>query len=806
MSKGGGDGDTSMHAESESENESTAPAAATVATQLSPLYQAIEGNAGNASASNNDNNQTEAMVKLLSNTQQRQSIIQCVESTKFHKNHARRVFASIGPVLRDIIEEELYVPASAFDDIVDEGEGEGEGEEQLSEERQSEHDESKGKGKGKGERRESSKRQSQESAASASASASTKNVTVVPDAESTEAMQYMKYTALLVQAYITNLMSRRTNLANSSGNGNGNRNEKSKCTRTYDILKEVWEIVDLLHETLFSLHSCGTEGLTIQRTIISLCEAYWNGHFVQREEFITRLIPLLVLKTLNGNATRADIKRLWNVREALTLLNFDDVEGMAHLRSFLLRTASSPLYVKHVEGRKMMAYLFQLDELLCLDLHKAIKVQIPMSTKKVLGFYADVYWRAWKESLKDDGDDSEDHRKEDASSGGRSNGHDSEDEDDDEKSARKKTIQSTIEENILQDLMHASVHIASPHMAKCLRTILEPFHVHKHDANNQVEQLLFELYTPFLWRSLSAANPIVRVHASSILARTFPLRDPSKGKIHTKEINDKSIESLLNLLQDDDHKVRVAGSEATVLILSVYWDALSSKDIRSLLHEIVMRHAKDASSSAVRVQAVNGISDLLDANGGASHGVLRNLLPFLGDLIHDRVEKVRLATVRLLLKLKTLKGFKYYHTVPSNHLLARLAEEGEGVKDPRGPVASGLTKLLSNSYFPQGKNIKGSEQMRRTLHFLEENRKAARVFYSNIAFHLEIRSTCKMIAMLVKTLRLAVERDLDSDYEDEEDGVVASNTSLMAGIAQICLILVTAVSICTSELMFAIVH
>ena len=786
MSKGGGDGDTSMDAESESESESTGPAA-TVATQLSPLYQAIEGN---TSASNNDNNQTEAMVKLLSNTQQRQSIIQCVESTKFHKNHARRVFASIGPVLRDIIEEELYVPASAFDDIDDEGE------EQQSEERQSEDYESKGKG----ERRESSKRQSQESAASASASE--KNLTVVPDAESTEAMQYMKYTALLVQAYITNLMSRRTNLANSSGNGNGN----SKCTRTYDILKEVWEIVDLLHETLFSLHSCGTEGLTIQRTIISLCEAYWNGHFVQREEFITRLIPLLVLKTLNGNATRADIKRLWNVREALTLLNFDDVEGMAHLRSFLLRTASSPLYVKHVEGRKMMAYLFQLDELFCLDLHKAIKVQIPMSTKKVLGFYADVYWRAWKESLKDDGDDSEDHRKEDASSGGRSNGHDSEDEDDEEKSARKKTIQSTIEENILQDLMHASVHIASPHMAKCLRTILEPFHVHKHDANNQVEQLLFELYTPFLWRSLSAANPIVRVHASSILARTFPLRDPSKGKIHTKEINDKSIESLLNLLQDDDHKVRVAGSEATVLILSVYWDALSSKDIRSLLHEIVMRHAKDASSSAVRVQAVNGISDLLDANGGASHGVLRNLLPFLGDLIHDRVEKVRLATVRLLLKLKTLKGFKYYHTVPSNHLLARLAEEGEGVKDPRGAVASGLTKLLSNSYFPQGKNIKGSEQMRRTLHFLEENRKAARVFYSNIAFHLEIRSTCKMIAMLVKTLRLAVERDLDSDYEDEEDGVVASNTSLMAGIAQICLILVTAVSICTSELMFAIVH
>ena len=44
-----------------------------------------------------------------------------------------------------------------------------------------------------------------------------------------------------------------------------------------------------------------------------------------------------------------------------------------------------------------------------------------------------------------------------------------------------------------------------------------------------------------------------------------------------------------------------------------------------------MNHANDTSSAAVRAQAINGISLLLDAE--QSHAVLRPLLPLLGNLI-----------------------------------------------------------------------------------------------------------------------------------------------------------------------------
>lgn len=298
------------------------------------------------------------------------------------------------------------------------------------------------------------------------------------------------------------------------------------------------------------------------------------------------------------------------------------------------------------------------------------------------------------------------------------------------------------------------------------------------------------LYNPILWRALSATNPFVRINACTLLHQTFPLHDPNLGNAHLKEINSKTIAVLLSLLNDDDPRVRVAGCNASIRILGVFWDALGSSHIRSLLNEIVMKHANDASSGMVRCQAVKGVSLLLDAK--PSHGVLRPLLPFLGNRIHDSVERVRLATARMLLKLKGIKGIKYYHVVPSNHILSRLAAEGSDPRKMCGPVASAITELLVNSYFP--KSVMGSEQTRRTLHFITQNRVASKVFYANIAKHLEINFCCKLIAMLFKTLKKAVENEVEEvdvrpgNVDESNDlndmRVVASNTNLMTGVAE----------------------
>ena len=169
----------------------------------------------------------------------------------------------------------------------------------------------------------------------------------------------------------------------------------------------------------------------------------------------------------------------------------------------------------------------------------------------------------------------------------------------------------------------------------------------------------------------------------------------------------------------------------------------------------LVQHASDASSATVRAAAVKAFTLLLDAP--QSHAVLRGLLPSIGNLIHDKVERVKLATAQLLLRIKKLPGIKYYHVVPVDHITARLADEGRSRKT--GSVASALTKLIANSYFPQGPKVSSAVQVQRTLKFLTSDPGAASVFYANLGRHLGTASIAKLAAMLLRCLHAAVEAD-----------------------------------------------
>ncbi len=171
--------------------------------------------------------------------------------------------------------------------------------------------------------------------------------------------------------------------------------------------------------------------------------------------------------------------------------------------------------------------------------------------------------------------------------------------------------------------------------------------------------------------------------------------------------------------------------------------------------------------------------------------MLRSLLPSLGNLLHDRSERVRLSVVDMLLEVRQTKGFKFYHIIPVELLLALLAAEGEGSR----PVASRLTGLLLDSYFPQGQQITGAIQVQRTLSLLSSNPAAAHVFYQNLYAHISVNSIVKLILMLLKCLRASVRADQSSENRerqvqstDENASLIfltASNTAVMKTIAEV---------------------
>ena len=55
----------------------------------------------------------------------------------------------------------------------------------------------------------------------------------------------------------------------------------------------------------------------------------------------------------------ADVKRCFSMRDALTLLDFDD-DSIGDLKRLLLRAAFSPAFLRASEGRRFLAFLFTL--------------------------------------------------------------------------------------------------------------------------------------------------------------------------------------------------------------------------------------------------------------------------------------------------------------------------------------------------------------------------------------------------------------------------------------------------------------
>jgi hypothetical protein len=458
-----------------------------IATARSSLFAAVEGDNDDVSTPLYSprpflnlfvsSNTTRSIIPGLTTRDQKQLLLDAVRS--FSKSHARRFFSALNNIVNKVINEEDYIPESAYH-------------EDNNEDNDDEEDDSE----------------------------------IIADTQSSEALQFLNWSAVTVQTYVESLNEK-------------NSNKKAQLS----ITGEVFEVAVSLHNILFQLNSCGPDAVAVQSTIVALCEDWWQANGSQREMLVAQTLPLLVIAALGtGSSSKADVKRLFKMREALDIIDFADSSSDS-LRSLLLRVASSPLCLRLPEGKRLLASIFHVDGTLMKDMHQAIRVQIPDAKKTELQAYAEIYFRAWKE-------------------------------------APTTEIQNAVESQVLSDLMYAVIHVGNPNMTKSLLAVLEPFHDAKKNA--AVEGLLHRMYAPILWRSMSAANAKVRVNAALVLAEVFPLQDASHTQ--TEASIRKGCTGLKSLLQDRDPRVRVAGSEAVAKILSTYWDVVSSTDIRTLLN------------------------------------------------------------------------------------------------------------------------------------------------------------------------------------------------------------------------------
>ena len=443
--------------------------------------------------------------------------------------------------------------------------------------------------------------------------------------------------------------------------------------------------------------------------ISQLCEVWWVQERAERAALIPQLLPVTLLGVvapLAGPGAKAlspatCLSRMCALCESLVLIDWSDPNSR-YLQNLLLRCAVHPAVLSSTKGTRFCAHLLCLAPCLTTALHKVLTYQLLSCPLEQACLIGGVYFRGWRESSGE--------------------------------------CTRVLEDECIQDLMGKAVGAPTVGVFRALAAVLGEFH--KHKVQDGVDSMLYRLYQPVLWRSLSVPNASVRRNAACLLFDAFPLIPALSSRERDDAIR-AQLRDVARLLRDPNVGVRRAAVKgAAERVLCQSWELLPS-DEASKLVGLVVETCFDGAAASVRVDSLRGVGVLL--GNYLAHPVVARSLPTLAPLVHDPCERVRVELLDVLLKVQCVRDFVFTDVVPLERLLYLL------VTDTRA-VAKKVAELLCGTYFPFRKGSKSV--LKRALALYDENPKAALQFYTLALDFVPARDVCKLLWRMWRTLTL----------------------------------------------------
>ncbi|NXW05217.1 CNDG2 protein, partial [Fregetta grallaria] len=476
----------------------------------------------------------------------------------------------------------------------------------------------------------------------------------------------------------------------------------------------------------------------LQGAIQHVCEMWWEKGLEGKEQLGKTLFVILLRKSLNKAATGADVVRLWYLHQTLLCFDYDSEESN-EVKDLLLQCFMSVKHIKKEEGRRFLSFLFSWNVNFIKMIHGTVKNQLQFFPRSLTEYISEVYFRAWKKVSGE--------------------------------------FLEILEHNCIQDFMHHGIHLPrSSSVHSKVREMLSYFHKQS-KVRQGVEEMLYKLYQPILWRALKARNSEVRSNAAFLFVDAFPVRDPSFNVEEMDNEIQKQFEELFSLLDDPHPVVRSTGVLGVTQITSKYWEMIPPTILADLLKKLTGELACDITSADVRCSVFKCLPIILDNK--LSHPLLEQLLPAVKHSLHDNSEKVRVAFADMLLKIKATKTAKFWKICPMEHLLTRLEVDSR-------PVSRRIVNLLFNSFFP----INQPEDVwcERCVTLIQMNSAAARKFYQYAYEYTAPTNIAKLMLTIRRCLNACIQKAMkeslhDSDDDDEESE--KENTSVLDNVLSI---------------------
>ncbi|KAL6746182.1 condensin II non structural maintenance of chromosomes subunit-domain-containing protein [Haematococcus lacustris] len=388
----------------------------------------------------------------------------------------------------------------------------------------------------------------------------------------------------------------------------------------------------------------------VQDAVAKLCCSWWEQDCPGKDHLLAQTLPYILDRaSLSGRVT--DIKTCYVMREGFTLLDYDN-PSIHGIKRMLLEATMHPAFLHRQEGRRFLAFVFKLHAPMIQELTAIMRNQIPGLRRSVLQAYAEIIFRAWRDSV------------------GCAHQYD-------------------IEAACVQDLMQCAISASTQPLAGALRTVLSGVHTQKKMAG--VESMLCRLYEPILFRAFEAANADVRRNALLLMLDAFPIRDAEAPPEEMDEIMTQQFQLLQQCLEDDCPTIREIAVQGTLRILNSFWELIPAPVIATFVNKLTGELAYDMAWSGTRVALLGGMIQLVD--NPHAQPVLKQALPHLGPLLTDPVVKVREAMAALLSAVSKTRGLHFYEVVPLEMLLAVMSSDVP-------PVSQAIQQILVPSYFP----------------------------------------------------------------------------------------------------------
>ncbi|XP_077365081.1 condensin-2 complex subunit G2 isoform X2 [Festucalex cinctus] len=471
-----------------------------------------------------------------------------------------------------------------------------------------------------------------------------------------------------------------------------------------------------------------------------LCEAWWKKNLRDKDKFGLTALVIALKKSFLSIRPITELQRVWSLHNVLSSVDYASEDGK-QLAEQLVRCFQRPAFIRNDDSKRFMVFLFSWHVDFIPLIHGTIKNQLPFFNKTIMGHIAEIYYRAWKKA--------------------------------------SHNFQEAIESECIQDFMKCAILIprSSPVLHKVLQII---FYFHKNKVYRPIEKMLSVLYKPILWKYLSVPNFEVRANATLLFTDAFPIVDPSQD---IEIALQKQLDTLMVLLFDKHVCVRCNAIQGVCGILARCWEMLPTVVIVDFLKKLE-ELASDGSSDDVRGSVFTYLCLVLD--NVLSHPVLKKMVPKFSNSLHDRSEKVRVAFVDLLLKLKAARVAKFWDVCSLEQLVGRMASD-------KVHVSKRVAELLFDSFFPA--DASGLEWCNRCVTLILMSPVAARKFYLYAHKHTSQTNIVKLMLAIRSVLNSSIPSNGDSSHLDNlAEQPKALDKDTVASLLEVVAILWTTVN------------